>query len=183
MIGDLNSRVGRKHDYIDSILIEIEDDSIQMDTPIRRLSMDNVSNKYGDRLLDLCKATNLRIVNSRLFENTDKMTCYTYNGESMIDYILTKSKHFEAFANVTVHNYNEFSNHAPISFSLKIGTQRSRLIQITVSPGLPFEQNIISLSLKCFIESFVKIGPLVHGKKIFKMLYHIWAWWVVTSVM
>ena len=77
-------------------------------------------------LLDLCKATNLRIVNGRLFENSDKMTCYTHNGESMIHYILTKSKHFEAFANVTVHDYNEFSNHAPISFSLKIGTQRSR---------------------------------------------------------
>ena len=73
--------------------------------------MDNVLNKFGDCLLDLCKATNL---------------CNTHNGESMIDYILTKSKHFEAFENVTVHDYSEFSNHAPISFSLKIGTQRSR---------------------------------------------------------
>ena len=45
LIGDLNLRIGRKHDYInyDSILTEIEDDSIQIDTPIRRLSMDNVS--------------------------------------------------------------------------------------------------------------------------------------------
>ena len=54
------------------------------------------------------------------------MTCFTANGESLIDYILTIEQNFLSFENVTVHEYNEFSNHAPISFSLKIGTQRSR---------------------------------------------------------
>ena len=127
LIGDLNSRTGRKHDYIDydSILTKFEDDSIRIDTPIRRLSMDSVSNEFGDCLLDLCKATELRIVYGRLFENTEKMTCYTHNGESVIDYILTNSQNFGAFTNMTVQDYNEFSNHAPISFCLKIGTQRS----------------------------------------------------------
>ena len=67
----------------------------------------------------------MRIVNGRLFENTDKMTCYTHNGESLIDYILTHSNNFGAFTNVTVHDYNEFSNHAPVSFSIKILMQRS----------------------------------------------------------
>ena len=76
-------------------------------------------------LLDLCKATEMRIVNGRIFCNTDKMTCFTPNGESLIDYIVTGEYNFASFSNVTVHDYNEFSNHAPISFCLKIGTQRS----------------------------------------------------------
>ena len=128
VIGDLNSRVGRKNDFFDNdiILTEFEDNSFSADVPIRRLSMDHGSNKFGDCLLDLCKATGLRIVNGRLFENTDKMTCFTPNGESLIDYILTMRYNFSSFTNVTVHDYNEFSNHAPISFALKIGTQRSR---------------------------------------------------------
>ena len=128
VIGDLNSRVGRKNDFIenDIILTEFEDNSVCTDVPIRRLSMDSGSNKYGDCLLDLCKATGLRIVNGRLFDNTHRMTCFTANGESLIDYILTREQNFSSFENVTVHEYNEFSNHAPISFSLKIGTQRSR---------------------------------------------------------
>ena len=58
-------------------MTEFVDDSVRIDTPIRRLSMDSVSNKFGDCLLDLCKATELRIGNGRLFENTEKMTCYT----------------------------------------------------------------------------------------------------------
>ena len=53
------------------------------------------------------------------------MTCHTHNGETVIDYILTNSPKFGAFTNATVQDYNEFSNHAPISFCLKIGTQRS----------------------------------------------------------
>ena len=74
------------------------DDDFSPDTPIRRQSADNVCNRFGDCLLDLCKSVDFRIVNGRLFTDTHKMTCYTAN---------------------------EFSNHAPISFSLKINTARS----------------------------------------------------------
>ena len=34
---------------------------------------------------------------------------------------------------------------------------------------LSFEQNIMDLSLRCFIPSFVEIGPLVPGENIFKV--------------
>ena len=56
-------------------------------------------------LLDLCKATEMRIVNGRIFCNTDKMTCFTPNGESLIDYIVTGEYNFASFSNVTVHDY------------------------------------------------------------------------------
>ena len=38
---------------------------------LKRLSMDSVVNRFGDHLLDLCKATEMCIVNGRIFPNTD----------------------------------------------------------------------------------------------------------------
>ena len=43
-----------------------------------------------------------------------------------------------------------------------------------VNPRLS-EQTIMGLGLGCFIPSFVEIGPLVPGMKIFKLFYHMWA--------
>ena len=53
------------------------------------------------------------------------MTCYTANGESVVDYVVTSLQNFEHFSDMRVQNFNEFSNHAPISFSLKINTVQS----------------------------------------------------------
>ena len=49
LIGDLNSRTGRKPDYIvdDSQLSDFDDD-FSPDTPIRRHSEDNLCNRFGD---------------------------------------------------------------------------------------------------------------------------------------
>ena len=126
MIGDLNSRTGRKPDYIvdDPILTDIEDD-FSPDTPVQRHSADNGCNRFGDCLLDLRKSIGFRIVNGRLFIDTHKMTCYTSNGESLVDYVVTSQQNFSEFCDFKIHDFNEFSNHAAISFSLKISTQRS----------------------------------------------------------
>ena len=83
-------------------------------------------NRFGDHLLDLCKATEMRIVNGRIFPNTDKMTCFTHNGESVVDYLITCENNFSSLSSMIVHEYNEFSNHAPISFSFNVGNERSR---------------------------------------------------------
>ena len=40
--------------------------------------------------------------------------------------------------------------------------------KVKVNPILSFEQNMISLNLWCFITSFIKIGLLISGRKIFK---------------
>ena len=53
------------------------------------------------------------------------MTCYTSNGESVVDYVVTSQQNFSEFCDFKIHDFNEFSNHAAISFSLKISTQRS----------------------------------------------------------
>ena len=45
-----------------------------------------------------------------------------------------------------------------------------------ITPGSSFEQTMMGRSHKCYIQSFVEIGPPVH-EKIFEGFYHIWAWW------
>ena len=47
---------------------------------------------------------------------------------------------------------------------------------VKVNPGSSFVQTMMGWSPGCYIPSFMKIGPLVLEKKIFKGFYHIWAW-------
>ena len=54
------------------------------------------------------------------------MTYFTHNAESVVDYLISSEKKFSSLSSMIVHEYNEFSNHAPVSFSLKICTERSR---------------------------------------------------------
>ena len=110
---------------MDDLQLNDFDDEFSYDTPMRRQSADIECNRFGDGLLDLCKSAEFRIVNGRLFTDTHKMTCYTANGESVVDYVLTSQQNFEQFSDMRIQNFNEFSNHAPISFSLKINTERS----------------------------------------------------------
>jgi exonuclease III len=118
--GDANARTGHKADFIvnDRNLCDI--DFLEIDTPLQRSACDRGSNRFGDYLLDLCKSTNIRIVNGRLFKDKGigKLTCYTNNGESTVDYLLTSYKHFKDIADFKVHDFNEFSNHAPLTFAL-----------------------------------------------------------------
>ena len=90
LVGDLNSRTGRSCDYItnDSTIPGHEDNYAPVDTPSRRRSLDSVVNRYGTCLLDLCKSTGIRILNGRLFNNTDKMTSSSFH-EAHLGHILS----------------------------------------------------------------------------------------------
>ena len=93
LLGDLNSRMSTKSDFIDNDRpIDIQYDENEVDTPIPRSSMNKGSNRFGDSLLDICKSVNMRIVNGRLHndKSVGRMTCYTHNGESVVDYVFTE---------------------------------------------------------------------------------------------
>ena len=48
-------------------------------------------NSFGIKLLDLCKSTNIRVVNGRLGEDhgKDSFTFVSHGGASVVDYLLT----------------------------------------------------------------------------------------------
>lgn len=125
LLGDLNSRTSIKADYIEyDRVIDTQDSEFDVDTPLPRSSMDRGTNRFGDLLLDLCKSVNLRIVNGRLHkdQSVGRVTCYTHNGESLVDYVLTERSNFDMISDFQVSEFNEYSNHAPISVSLKTNT-------------------------------------------------------------
>lgn len=81
LLGDLSCRTSVKPDFIENDRsINIQNDVNQVDTPIPRFSLDRGSNRFGDSLLDLCKATNMRIVNGRLHKDQglERFTCFTH---------------------------------------------------------------------------------------------------------
>ena len=120
----MNARVSQTCDYINNDRPLPDNDAILIDTPLLRVSRELTSNRFGDYLLDICKSTNLRIVNGRLNGDQGKWTCITHNGQSVVDYVITSCDTFSTLVDFQVHDFNEFSNNAPLSFSFKTQTYR-----------------------------------------------------------
>ena len=110
-----------KSDFIENDIILNDDETFEIDRPLYRATTDPHVNKFGNAMIDMCKATNLRIVNGRLFgdNNVGKCTCVTHNGQSLVDYLLTQQEDFHILDDFCVLDFNEFSNHAHVYFSLK----------------------------------------------------------------
>jgi hypothetical protein len=103
-------------------VVGIDREFLLPDTPTMRASKDTHINPYGHKLLSLCKATGMRIVNGRLCEDTDGS--YTYcniHGTSVIDYLLSRECDFSLVKHFNVCDFNEWSDHAPLQFVLDIG--------------------------------------------------------------
>ena len=92
--GDLNARCGNlldysEYDFNDIDIVEDVCTSIVEPNVKQRNLEDTKINHYGRRLLDLCIANDLLIVNGRSVNDpTGSCTCYTYNGSSVVDYVL-----------------------------------------------------------------------------------------------
>ena len=80
IIGDLNSRCGHKSDIIintddyDRFIPVIDshvDENLTFNLP-ERFSQDNVCNSSGQKLLDLCHSSDLRIVNGRIGDDAHR---------------------------------------------------------------------------------------------------------------
>lgn len=97
MFGDLKSRTSIKADFIENdrnLCFRISTDEV--DLPLPCTSMYHGSNRFGEYLLDLCKAVNLRIVNGQMHfdKSIGRVTCTTHNGESVVDYLFTSQSKF-----------------------------------------------------------------------------------------
>ena len=125
--GDFNARTNVSEDYCTSDNI---DDFVRLphayiqDIPMPRLNMDTSStNNYGDKLLDLCKGTGLRILNGRFLGDTlGHPTCYSPNGNpSTIDYMMLSSTAVSRVRHFMVNNLTTSSIHCSLSLLIKTG--------------------------------------------------------------
>ena len=64
----------------------------------------------------------LLIANGRLFNDTDigKFTFCSHRGQSTVDYLLLNFEDFENISYFDILEHNEHSDHAPISFNIRL---------------------------------------------------------------
>jgi exonuclease III len=126
IMGDFNARTSLEPDFIinDTSKYLNMPTSYVADTPLVRKNVDNKAvDVYGKHLLDMCKASGLRILNGRklgdLFGN---YTCFNHRGNpSVIDYMLCDIALFPNIDYFYVHDLVPFSIHCMISCVLKTG--------------------------------------------------------------
>ena len=120
--GDFNARTGGLEDTISPDKSDILFDISFATPPPKRNSRDIEIDQRGRDLVELCKSLDLRIVNGRktgdLFGD---YTCIKYNGNSLVDYLVTSSSTFE---NISSFNVGDFlpwlSDHCPVFFTLEV---------------------------------------------------------------
>ena len=132
--GDMNARTGNCDDFAAADTDECDDwhsgkfhltpnsntKSVCENFKRRRVSKDKVLNNYGKELLELCKMTNMRIVNGRAGEpdNTGRCTCHTYNGQSVVDYVISDAQGTSRIYSMVIEDITPESDHSPIVFTL-----------------------------------------------------------------
>ncbi len=77
-------------------------------------------NHYGTELLDLCKASHLRLINGRFGEDkgVGSFTCYTSRGQSTVDYHILSETLLGRIQNFTMEPPSDISDHCPLVTTL-----------------------------------------------------------------
>ena len=126
VIGDLNSRIGNHLDFIDnedqihSTVQDLLPDDYSTDFYIEKNSLDNIFNAQGQQLIDLCIASQLRILNGRFIGDIfGNMTCFKPNGSSVVDYALTSMDLINCVNFFQTENPTYLSDHCQIIVHLK----------------------------------------------------------------
>jgi len=127
VIGDLNARCGLRSDCIENteeyrefIATPYDNDDVLNELPYR-FSMDTTINSSGNKLLDLCTSSGLRIVNGRIGDDAG-VGSYTFMsslGCSLIDYVLVFPELFSLVDDFIVHDLHTCSPHTPIQLNIK----------------------------------------------------------------
>jgi hypothetical protein len=131
-MGDINARTGDNPDFITNDncdVLGIDPDMYNVDLNMKsRFNQDKHVNIYGRKLLELCIATQLRILNGRtLGDLCGNYTSFQPNGKSTIDYSIVSEALLPSILYFVVDTPNHLSDHALISVSIKIDTTRKHI--------------------------------------------------------
>ena len=127
--GDFNARTGNIDDTISQDKYDgdlgIEND----ETPPKRNSQDKKLNKRGEDMLDMCKSLELYIANGRkLGDPFGSYTCLKWNGNSVVDYLLTSHEIFDQVPTFKVGQFQPMlSDHCPLFYTLEINNNLREL--------------------------------------------------------
>ena len=120
--GDFNARTGTENDIISPDKFD-NDFGLEIENfRSNRNSQDSVINKQGEDLLDMCKSLDLCIANGRkVGDPFGNYTCIKWNGNSVVDYLLTSKNFFNQVLTFKVGQYEPLlSDHCPLKYCLEI---------------------------------------------------------------
>ena len=140
--GDLNARTGSLTDYISSEdKYTTSDDEYRKDIQIlKRRNMDMKVDARGKRVIELCIASQLRILNGRkLGDLNGSFTCHSYNGSSTIDYVIASEN---IVNDVTYMKVDPFDGtlsdcHCKLSFQISVTKSFTRPVYNTTQKPRP----------------------------------------------
>ena len=122
IVGDLNARISDTPDFIynenesQSSIQNILPDNYSVDVNLHRHATDKVLNTQGQGLIDLCIASQLRILNGRFVGDMfGNFTCHKSYGASTVDYALTSVDLINSINFFKVNDPTYLSDHSQIS--------------------------------------------------------------------
>ena len=129
LMGDFNARTGQLYDCImndDDVFSPVPGNYFADSEIMPRTNCDNGVNEYGKLLTEICRMSNIRIINGRKLGDTfGKFTCHKYNGSSTVDYTIVDDSLFGTVQSFQVLDILEnFSDHCPISTYLNIAVNK-----------------------------------------------------------
>lgn len=132
ILGDFNARTGDQCDYINDLnldrYIDLPCAYINNNTLPVRKNHDISVNSFGQKLLSFCRENDCCILNGRLEEGQCTYHSH-YKGKpvsSTVDYLIVDHDSIPLIQQMNVLELTEFSDHCPVSFSLK-GFKRSKI--------------------------------------------------------
>ena len=92
-----------------------------------RNSKDQVYNRFGLSLIELCCSYNVHILNGRMFGDSEgNFTCTANNGTSVVDYMICSSKIFDSVTDFRILR-DDLSVHFPLKCSLSFRLKHNSL--------------------------------------------------------
>ena len=139
MMGDFNSRTGTYDDIFDFNEYVARNEGLEeMNTNfnencilnnggnLSRCNEDSTLNNHGRKLLDLCQALDLLIVNGRFGKDIDKgyFTCHNNTGKSTIDFTLVSPILFNYLAEFEVEEFDDLLSDTHCAINLSLSNHR-----------------------------------------------------------
>ena len=99
----------------------------------KRNSQDTAVNARGNEMLDMCKSLDLNIANGRKTGDLfGSYTCIKWNGNSVVDYLLTSASLFQEISHFKVGEFLPWlSDHCPIHFTLELRNKKQPQVKPT----------------------------------------------------
>ena len=116
----MNARIGNLDDT--SPNIEASETLATMEhnpQSIPRLNEDHSINSHGRQLIDICKSSEIKVLNGRKFGDIlGNCTCFKNNGSSQVDHILADESTMTLIQYMKVNTLTHLSDHCQLEYVL-----------------------------------------------------------------